>query len=860
MEKYIWNYDDDLQDKDVVNLAISANIDLSIARLLINRGVDTKSKVHKFLNPSIFEISDPYGLKDMEKAVARIERAISKGESIWIYGDYDVDGTTSTSLFILALRELGIEANFYIPLREEGYGVSKAGISTIKKEGGNLVITVDCGITSISEVEYANSIGLDVIVTDHHTLGDSIPAAVAVINPKREENRYKFELLAGVGTSFMVIYALFKARLMNISKLWDFMDIVALGTIADMVPLVEENRIFVKRGLETIVHSSNLGLSILVNEVLGDKVAIDTTTISFRIAPIFNAAGRMENAASIVELLISKDRDECKKLVSHLLSLNKKRQKIGKEIMERAEKQILDKDLNGKGALVVSSEDFHQGVIGIAASKLCKKYGKVSMVISIKDDGTAVGSARSLEDTDLMVIFDGVKELLIKFGGHRQAAGFTIDESNLEKFAEVVEDLLSKEHKKYIPCISIDSEIYDFNASLEFYRKLKLLTPFGVGNQEPVFLFKGVKIKNKRLIGKDKNHLMFDIYTENRILKNCPFFGAGEKHDLLSEESRYDVLFKMGSNVYKNNNYLKIYIEDIKLNSQWPGIRNSFYRELFHTSFPLVTEVDVDSSRLRVGDSLELETIIGRNNNFLKKDGVKYGSLGGELTYLLESLSQNFNFRFSSKILNITPQDGRARLTLVIDRCFDIRSSSNEKELLNEIKHIVIGEKGYNSMQKQVLREAIINEKDVLLIAEKGRGIKSLALSIAMFHFAKLGRKSLFVSKEKILDDKIKQYFDLSRKYKKGDYPFIFFYETQLIDCDGKFLSFHQKGVEIEEIGRQCTKIMDGCSIPDNVTIVDEEGPGVYSRFISKQEREKIGERLKSKDEVLAKREIKSIL
>ena len=864
MNKYIWKYKD-LSEENVEQLASITGLDFPIVRMLIRRGLDSKAKVDRFLDSSSNKISNPFGLKDMEKGVARIEKAIKNNENIWIYGDYDVDGTTATSLFILALRKLGKDVDFYIPLREEGYGLNKEALLEIKEKGGELVITVDCGITSMEEVAYANEIGLDVVVTDHHSIGNKLPPAIAVINPRREENSYKFKFLAGVGTAFMVVSALYQVMGIEEKELDDFLDLVALGTIADMMPLMEENRIFVRNGLEAMKSSKNMGLKILIEKALSNTNIIDCVTVGFRIAPVFNAAGRMENASAIVHLLTSKSREECLELVSYLMDLNKKRQKIGKDIMESAELQIEEKNLINKGAIVVSSKEFHHGVIGIAASKLCKKYGKVAMVITIREDGTAVGSARSLEDTDLIVILEEAKDLLIKFGGHRQAAGFTLEEKNLEKFIEVIESIFTKKEKKYIPHIEIESEIHDFSISLEFQKKLASLAPFGSGNEEPILMIKGVHIGRKRLIGKDNKHLMFDIITRDRRLRNCPFFGGGDYFSLLDENLKFDLLFKLGENIYMGKKYLKIYIEDMRV-SEGDSSSIDFYKTLFNSSFPILTEVEVPNLSLKVGDKIEIGKVLNGDFCPIIKGRDRIGFFKGDISALMRDLNSNYNFRFKGEVVETDAGEEHCYAKIRVDRCYDVRDSGNEKIVLNEIKNIVIGSEQYNAMQKDVLRNIIFDNKSLFLNSQEGRGIKSLALSIAIYHFVKSGNKSLFVGKVK-RSEILNKYFDFSDLPKEG-YPFTFYYNVPKklvkgVDGEGKFLHFSSKkrdGEEVEFNNLNRVTIDDNFTLPNNVEIVTKVEEMVFNRMMSSKQKKECIDLLKGKNKLKALREIKAIL
>ncbi len=383
---------------------ISLPIDKDILNILYNRGIKGEEEIQKFLHSSIDDIRDPMTLADMDKAVARILEAKDRGEEVWIYGDYDVDGITSTSMCYLALKDIGVRVRYYIPLRDEGYGLNEEALFHIKKEGGAVVITVDCGISSQKEIEYANSLGLNVIVTDHHEINNALPPAYAVINPKREDNIYPFKSLAGVGTAFMFLYALY--RNMGIGEqMHQYLDIVAIGTIADIVPLVEENRIFSKFGLKLLETTKHTGLRTLLSFLYPEYATkiFNTYDVGFVIAPVFNAAGRLEDAKTGVELFISDSKKESRELSQKLMGKNSERKEIQEEILGLVEQRIEKESLHLKNVIVVANSEFHHGVIGIVASKIIDKYYKPTIIMEIKkDENIAVASCRSIDNFNLI--------------------------------------------------------------------------------------------------------------------------------------------------------------------------------------------------------------------------------------------------------------------------------------------------------------------------------------------------------------------------------------------------------------------------------------------------------------------------
>ena len=433
--------------KNFENINLNSLIDNDILKILYSRGITTEKEVREFLNPKLENIQNPYGLQDMEKTVLEIEKAIKEQKNIWIYGDYDVDGITSTSILYMALKELGAEnVNYYIPIRDEGYGLNNEALKKIKESGADLVITVDCGITAFPEVEFANSINLPIIITDHHNLhGDKVPDAITVVNPKRPENEFSFEFLAGVGTIFMVILCLYE-RIEKKAKAYKYLDLVAIGTVADIVPLVEENRILTKFGLEQLSRSKNKGLRFLLyklfstqNSDFNEKMEYNSYDVGFIIAPVFNAAGRLKDAKMVVKLLISDNDREIEIIVKELINKNFERKELQNEIVEKVEKHIEESDLKEDYVIVDYSPEYHHGVIGIAASKIVDKYYKPAIIIEVKEDeGIAVGSCRSIGNFNILEALQSMPELFVKFGGHSGAAGFTIGIKNLELFRKKI--------------------------------------------------------------------------------------------------------------------------------------------------------------------------------------------------------------------------------------------------------------------------------------------------------------------------------------------------------------------------------------------------------------------------------------
>jgi len=426
--------------KDVHNTKNFENLGLSkdFLNIIINRGVDTHEKIEKFINPKIENIISPFEFSDVKKSVDKIIEVGEAEKTIFIYGDYDVDGITSTSLCYMALKELGYKVDYYIPLRDEGYGLNKKSLFLIKEQGGDLVITVDCGVSSVEEVEYANSIGLEVIITDHHDINNILPPAYAVINPKREDNSYKFKHLAGVGTAFMLMMGLYES-LGKKEEIYQYLDIVAMGTIADIVPLKEENRIFTKLGLEQLKHTNHLGLKILLQTVFDDleEKKFNTYDVGFIIAPIFNAAGRLEDAKMAVKLLINDSMIEAREISKKLIGQNCERKEVQADILKKVEAEIEKNRYYEDNVIVVSGVGFHHGVVGIVASKIVDKYYKPTIIMEEKD-GVSKASCRSIEGYSIIEGLNSMREIFIKYGGHAGAAGFSIASDKVDKFRDQI--------------------------------------------------------------------------------------------------------------------------------------------------------------------------------------------------------------------------------------------------------------------------------------------------------------------------------------------------------------------------------------------------------------------------------------
>ena len=557
-----WQIYEATQDKQekIEELKQKYNINQLLATILVNRGIIEQEKLKIFLNPTRKDFHNPFLMPDMEKAVDRIMKAIEKNEKIIIYGDYDADGLTSITVLKSFFKDIGIDADYYIPNRlSEGYGLNKTAVEEIANNRYNLMITVDCGITAIEEVELAKIKNIDTIVTDHHEVADELPKAIAVIDAKRKDSIYPCRDLAGVGVVFKLIQALaIKLGLKEESYL-KYLDIVCVGTISDIVPLKDENRVIAKLGLLLINQTKNIGLkSILLSA--GYK-NIDSMAISFGVAPRINACGRMGHAEKALELLLCKNINDANRLTNELNEFNKIRQETEKSIFEEAVLKIENENLNNKNTIVVAGENWHHGVIGIVASKITEMYFKPSILLCYEDN-IAKGSGRSITGFDLHDALMKCADIIDKFGGHSMAIGITIKKENVQKFYDKIEKIASDmKVDEIIPIIQIDSKISLNNIDKEMVASLKQLEPFGEGNKTPIFAIKNLKIDSIRALSEGK-HLKLTL-RENNTMINAIGFNMGNLVQEYKIGDKIDVAGVLEINTFNGVDSIQINLKDI---------------------------------------------------------------------------------------------------------------------------------------------------------------------------------------------------------------------------------------------------------------------------------------------------------
>jgi len=541
-----------------------------IAELLYRKNLKTVDQVTDFFHPHLSQQHDPFLFPDMEKAVQRILAAISGGEKITIYGDYDVDGTTATTLLYLGLKRVGADIDFYIPHRMiDGYGLSLSSLDQIKANGTSLIISVDCGVNALEEIEAINAMGMEIIITDHHNPKEELPKAAAIINPKLPGSPYPFPHLAGVGVAYKLLMAVYeRLSITSAENTLKYMDLVAVGTIADIVSLTDENRVFASIGLQHLIAKKNLGLNALISISGMDQKTLDTTDIVFGIAPRINAAGRMGSASVAVELLISRDEVQSNELAEIIERQNSLRQQEDQKTFHEAcdiiEKKY--KDINAASCLVISSDDWHPGVIGIVASKLVEKYYRPVVMISFKE-GFGSGSGRSVEDFDLFAALRAAGDNLHSFGGHKYAVGFTIYQEYIDRFenelTRYVSEHLQLEQIRTPLFVNFELELYDINDILMEW--IERFAPFGPDNNRPVLLTRDVCVASYPYnVG--RNHLKLKVVKDGVVL-DLIGYNMGDYLTLLKKNSLIDIAYTLEYNRFGSRTSIQGKLRDIHLKS-----------------------------------------------------------------------------------------------------------------------------------------------------------------------------------------------------------------------------------------------------------------------------------------------------
>ncbi len=549
----------------VKHLQESLQVSEPIAALLVQRGIDTFEAAKDFFRPSLSHLHDPYLMKDMDKAVARIEKAIANGENILVYGDYDVDGTTAVALMSTYLKTKHELVYTYVPNRyDEGYGVSYKGIDFALENDFTLIVALDCGIKAIEKVAYAKEQGIDFIICDHHRPGDEIPDAVAVLDPKRSDCEYPFKELCGCGVGFKLIQALAKKDGLTAEDLLPYLDLVATAIGADIVPINGENRVLAYFGLQVINANPRPGFKAILDQL--KKTQLTITDVVFTIAPRINAAGRMKHGNYAVGLLAEEAYDAAIERAKDIEAYNHDRKETDKQVTAEALKQIEEQKEQERFTTVVYHETWHKGVIGIVASRLTETYYRPTLVFTKSGDKLAA-SARSVKGFDVYNALEACSEHIEQFGGHKYAAGLTIEPEKYEAFKKAFEEVVTKTIDKNLltPEVQIDRELDLKEVTPKFYRILKQLAPFGPSNMTPVFMTEGLTDTGYgKCVGEDKTHLRLTATQPDANGIVCIGFGMGDKYELISEQKPFRAVYSIDENEWQGNVSLQLRLRDIK--------------------------------------------------------------------------------------------------------------------------------------------------------------------------------------------------------------------------------------------------------------------------------------------------------
>ena len=554
-----WEYYEK-DDENVGKIQEEFGLSRLLATIIVNKGLSTKQEIEVFLNPTRKDFHDPYLMPDMEIAVNRIVKAIENQEKVIIYGDYDVDGITSITVLKKFLADRGLQVDSYIPNRlDEGYGLNKVAIEKIVENGYQLMITVDCGISGIEEIDYANSLGLETIVTDHHEPAERLPNALAVVDAKRKDNQYPFNQLAGVGVVFKLAQAISKVYNLDEKEYLKYLDIVCVGTISDIVPLVDENRVIAKLGLKLVEVTRNIGLKALLNSI-GYK-RIDSSAISFGVAPRINACGRMGFEQEALKLFLTENVVEATEISKKLNEYNKQRQDIEKKIFEEVLVKI-EAGERDKPCIILADERWHHGVIGIVSSKVTEMYYKPSILICLEGN-EGKGSGRSIPGFDLHEALSKCSSYVDRFGGHSMAIGISVTKENFEKFKDEFEEYADSTNiKDLIPIIKVDEEITSRDIGINVVKELSMLEPFGEANKMQIFMYKNLKINSIRALSEGK-HLKLTLKDEGLIIDAIGFNMGHLVNDYLLGD-KVDVLGNLEINSFNGRENVQINLKDIR--------------------------------------------------------------------------------------------------------------------------------------------------------------------------------------------------------------------------------------------------------------------------------------------------------
>lgn len=559
-------------EKSVQDIQQTLNVPKEIARILAIRGIQTYDQAKSFFRPSLSSTHDPFLMKDMEKGASRLYKAICNSEKVLIYGDYDVDGTTATSIIYTFLKSFGVDADYYIPHRfKEGYGINPDGIKYAIDIDADLIVSVDCGITAIDEAAYAKQQGIDLIICDHHTVGSEIPDAEAVLDPKRPDCSYPFDGLSGAGVGYKLIQATTKKLGLPDTLPHKYLDLVAISIASDIVPIIDENRVLMRKGLQLINSEPRVGIKALLDRIKLSLGSVTTSSIVFSIGPRINAAGRMGDATAAVELMISEDPAAAAKWAKQLESINMKRRSTDSKTMEQAQEMIENNfDLGEMSAVVLHHPDWHLGVIGIVASRIVDAHYRPAIMLSTVE-GKIKGSARSIKGFN---IYDALKEcddLLEQFGGHEFAAGLTMEQENLAEFRNRINEIANNRlpDNDFKPALEIASKLHLDNVNLKFWKLLSQFEPFGPGNMRPIFVSEDVCIEGvPSIVG--SGHLKMKVKQDDSIVFDAIGFNMHEYEPMLRncDQDKIDVAYVLEENNWNGKRTIQMRLKDIHIQNR----------------------------------------------------------------------------------------------------------------------------------------------------------------------------------------------------------------------------------------------------------------------------------------------------
>lgn len=569
MEK-IWELKKQGDPNEIKHLSAALNVNMTIARLLVQRGITTFNEAKAFFRPRLSDLHDPFLMKDMDKAVARLEQAIANQEKVLVYGDYDVDGTTSVALMYTFLKPRLEHIEYYIPDRySEGYGISPKSIDYAASSGFSLIIALDCGIKAVDKISNAKQRGLDFVICDHHNPDDEVPPAVAVLDPKQPDCNYPYKELSGCGVGFKLLQAYCQKNNVELEEIYDLLDLVVVSIASDIVPITGENRVLAYYGLKKLNSNPGMGLQTIINLAGINGSDITISDIVFKIGPRLNASGRIEHGKKSVQILVSNDEDKSDILGEEIDSFNEIRKTLDRDITQDALDMIeKDPEMKNMNSTVLYNRDWHKGVVGIVASRVTEQFYRPTIILT-ESNGLATGSARSVKDFDLYEAIGQCSDLLESYGGHMYAAGLTLKIENVPEFRRRFEEIVTSQltDLSQVQTVEVDAKITLSEITPRFYRILKQFAPFGPHNMTPVFVTEDVfDAGTSRLVGKNQEHLKLDLVEPDVNSGIFPgiAFNQSDKFDLITSGLPFDVCYSITENEYRGKTSLQLFIRDIK--------------------------------------------------------------------------------------------------------------------------------------------------------------------------------------------------------------------------------------------------------------------------------------------------------